>query len=76
MIEILSILAGLIILFLVCSLFYLCFGWFKFLYHDALGWHEPAKDAEQSYNGCNIKSTCKYCGKEVLQDSQGNWFEV
>ena len=77
MIEtILLILVALIVLFFVCSVFYLCLGWFKLFYHDALDWHEPAKDTEQFYNGCNIHTTCKHCGKDIIQDSQGNWFEA
>jgi len=71
---IMSILAVGLTLFLLCSLLYLWFGWFKFLYHDALGWHQPAKDAEQFYDGCSIHCICKYCGNKIMQDSQGSWF--
>ena len=68
--------AGLIALFLLGSFLFLTFGWFKFFYHDVLLWHRPAKGEKQSYDGCSIHSICKYCGREVMQDSQGNWFEV
>lgn len=70
------------ILFLFIALFggffiltgglYLSLGWFKFFYHGLLGWHRP--DDTLECDGVNIKSTCKYCGKEIMQDSQGNWF--
>lgn len=47
---------------------------FKHLCHDILGWHEPDKDADQSYDGCSRHSKCRFCGKDIMQDSQGNWF--
>lgn len=53
--------------------------WLKFhpkflkpLFHDTFGWHEP--DDSVSFDGCSQCSRCKFCGKEILQDSQGNWF--
>lgn len=46
-------------------------NWF---FHDILGWHMPDKKA--SFDGCSIHSHCRYCEKEIMQDSQGNWFEV
>lgn len=27
-----------------------------------------------SYDGCSFTSKCKHCGKDIMQDSQGNWF--
>lgn len=39
--------------------------------HDLLGWHDC--DAT-GFDGASATGTCKYCGKECLQDSQGNWF--
>lgn len=68
--------AGLIGIFILGSLLFFIFGWFKFFYHDILLWHRPAKGERQSFDGCNIHSVCRYCGKEIMQDSQGNWFEV
>ncbi len=38
-----------------------------------LSWHSPVKGTEFS-RGINNHATCKYCGKDVIQDSQGNWF--
>ena len=45
------------------------FGW---LYHDIFEWHLPTE--ERGFDGCSIHSTCKICGKSIMQDSQGNWF--
>ena len=45
---------------------------FKLFYHDLLEWHIP--NNEESFDGCSFHSTCKLCGKEIMQDSQGNWF--
>lgn len=41
--------------------------------HDHLGWHAP-DDSPRRFDGCSIHSTCRFCGKDVMQDSQGNWF--
>lgn len=51
------------------------FNIFKKIFHDMLGWHQPDA-SNQTFNGCSIGSVCKYCGKEILLDSQGNWFAV
>ena len=66
--------AALIVVMIVTAILYLKAGWFKWFYHGVLGWHEP-KD-EEKYDGCSYTSVCKYCGKRIMQDSQGNWFEV
>ena len=39
---------------------------------EVLGWHKPADKIV--YDGCNRGSICRYCGKRIIQDSQGNWF--
>ena len=52
---------------------YFGLGWFKFFYHDLLEWHRP-DDSPQWSDGLSIHCRCKYCGKEIMQDSQGNWF--
>ncbi len=44
----------------------------KWFYHNILGWHLPQH--EESFDGCSWRSTCKFCGKEIEQDSQGNWY--
>ena len=41
--------------------------------HDGLGWHSPGANARRAA-GINTRSTCRYCGKSILRDSQGNWF--
>ena len=74
MIVAVSILGGVLALFLVPAILYLAIGWNKWLFHNLLGWHKPIK--EKTFKGINIISKCKYCGKEIAQDSQGNWFEV
>lgn len=40
-------------------------GLFKFYYHNFLGWHKPDD---------SVQCKCRYCGKDIMQDSQGNWF--
>ena len=47
----------------------------KFL-HDVLGWHD-GKGVDKSRiwcDGASLHSTCSQCGREVMLDSQGNWF--
>lgn len=74
MIIAVSILGGVLALFLVLAILYLAIGWNRWLFHNLLGWHKPIK--EKTFKGINIISKCKYCGKEISHDSQGNWFEV
>lgn len=48
---------------------------FKFLvwfYHDIMGWHKP--NDSHFNDGCSMHSHCRFCHKEIMQDSQGNWF--
>lgn len=45
---------------------------FRKILCNVFGWHKP-KDSV-TFDGCNFLSVCKYCGKEIMQDSQGNWF--
>jgi len=37
-----------------------------------MGWHLP--DAVKSFDGCSVHSRCRWCKREVMQDSHGNWF--
>ena len=37
-----------------------------------LGWHNPV--GRVGFDGCSFTSRCRYCGKHILMDSQGNWF--
>lgn len=55
---------------------YLLTGRPRFIYHDILGWHQPDKHAKFWNDGCSFRCTCKYCGKAIMQDSQGNWFTI
>lgn len=41
-------------------------------FHDILGWHRP--NNELTFDGLSEHSHCKFCNKEIMQDSQGNWF--
>ena len=61
------------IVFSICNILYKRFGLLKCIFHDKLGWHEPG--IEREFDGCNIHSVCKHCGKEIMIDSQGNWTE-
>ena len=36
------------------------------------GWHKAPET--QGFDGCSSTGTCSRCGKDVMQDSQGNWF--
>lgn len=40
---------------------------------NVLGWHKPNKKI--ALCGINSKSICKYCGRKIMLDSQGNWFD-
>lgn len=72
MVTDLIVLLGFVLIFYIPIILYKKFGWFKRFYHDILGWHEPTDEKE--FDGCNTHSHCKYCGKELMQDSHGNWF--
>lgn len=68
-----AILVGLTLLWLSGVIWYVhpykAMSWF---YHDILGWSKP--DNSRYYDGCSVHSHCRFCGKEIMQDSQGNWF--
>ena len=75
LVTILEIIAIIIAIMLVGGIIYMIsngriFNWF---YHDVLEWHMP-NDELQEFDGCSIHTHCKFCGKEIMQDSQGNWF--
>jgi len=73
MIYVLKVFLAVGIIFIVASAIYLKTGLFKKLYHDVLGWHQPDNSPQWS-DGCSTHCVCKHCGKEIMQDSQGNWF--
>lgn len=70
LVALISIIA---LMFLLLSL-YEDHGFMKKLFHDKLGYHTPGRDGTLWYDGCSNHSKCKYCGKSIIQDSQGNWF--
>ena len=47
-------------------------NWIRKFTHNMLGLHKP-KGMTVS-NGVTTSSHCKYCGKHIMRDSQGNWF--
>jgi len=39
-----------------------------------LSWHVPIKETIHADPfGFQLSATSKYCGKDIIQDSQGNW---
>lgn len=40
-----------------------------------LGWHTPLLYGKQ-FDGANVSGYCADCGKEIIMDSQGNWFSA
>lgn len=49
-------------------------GFMKFYYHGLLKWHTPNEDETMWDDGLSVHCKCKYCGKDIMHDSQGNWF--
>lgn len=70
----LSLYIVLIIVFYLPIFLYYKLGWFHKWFHDILGWHVPI-DPIMYNDGCSMHSECKYCHKDIMQDSQGNWFQ-
>ena len=64
--------AILLIIFFIGGVVYSITGLGKWFYHDILEWHRP--NNKENFDGCSFHSICKHCGKEIMQDSQGNWF--
>ena len=52
---------------------YFKYGFLKFFYHDLLEWHVPEEGTRYS-DGYMEHAICKHCKKDIIQDSQGNWF--
>lgn len=69
---VLSIVILLLVFLMVGGILYTKIGIFRFFFHDILAWHMP--DGTYHFRGINTHSKCKYCGKDIIQDSQGNWF--
>lgn len=47
----------------------------KFL-HNVLGWASPNWEAPVFWDGANPQRVCKYCQKNILEDSNGDWFHA
>ena len=62
-----------LIAFYVPPVLYFKFGWFSKWFHNVLKWHQP-DNSPHGYDGCSIHAKCKWCGEDIMQDSQGNWF--
>jgi len=43
---------------------------------NLFGWHDGKllPNDGKTFDGCNFIAKCSKCGKEVMMDSQGNWF--
>lgn len=37
-------------------------------------WHDGKDKVDSHFDGCSVHATCSKCEKDVMQDSQGNWF--
>lgn len=48
--------------------------WFRNFACNFLGWHKPDCSQPIWFDGCSEHSKCRYCGKKIMMDSQGNWF--
>lgn len=71
--EIISVsICVLILAFIFSSFLYERYSFCKSFFHDVLHWHEP--NGTIYLSGINLMSKCKYCNKDIIQDSQGNWF--
>ena len=65
-----------LLVYLFSAITYYAFGWFKWLYHGLLKWHTPDYDKGQTFDTHNIYASCKHCGQEITQDSQGRWLPI
>ena len=62
--------------FYIPPILYFKKGWFKRFFHDLMKWHRPDENTPIWCDGCSDHCVCKYCGEEIMQDSQGNWFSI
>lgn len=47
--------------------------WARF--RELMGWHRPVSDPNIGhFDGASQHSICRYCGRDIMQDSQGGWF--
>ena len=71
--NVIAVFAGLLVLLYLPAILYFKLGWCRAWFHDVLGWHQP-DDSPQWSDGCSTHARCKWCGDDIMQDSQGNWF--
>lgn len=71
-----SIIIAIIFILFIFTIVYISKGIGKWFYHDILKWHMPDTSYKYkcTFDGLSLKTVCKHCGKEIMQDSQGNWF--
>lgn len=69
---ILGVLFAVYLLTIILYPLYTKFGFCKWFYHDVMGWCYPSD--ESYFNGVSECSKCRFCGRDIMQDSQGNWF--
>ena len=76
MILVLEIIVLVLSIWWIGGLFYLVSNgkMFKRFYHDVLEWHLPNEDNDFDFDGCSTHAKCMICGKDIMEDSQGNWF--
>ena len=72
--EVMFVVLGSIAWMYIAAGLYFKLGFLKFFYHDFLGWHTPDDNSPQTFDGLSVHDRCKHCGKDIMQDSQGNWF--
>ena len=74
--KILIVIATMILIWWLCGLIYILSQSRIFikLYHDLMGWHLPDYKKDVTSDSVNTYAVCKHCGKEIMRDSQGNWF--
>lgn len=73
--EILVIVLSIVAIIIIGGIIYLISKGliFKWFYHNILEWHLP-DDESLGFDGCSFHAHCKICNKEIMMDSQGNWF--
>jgi len=40
-----------------------------------LGWHDGSRSILE-FDGISIHGRCRFCGRQVMMDSNGNWFVI
>lgn len=43
-------------------------------FREWMGWHKPDSFPHLAPMSISPESRCRYCGRRILQDSQGGWF--